>query len=434
MNSRGRWLGLPAAAVFLIVSLLPGARVSGAAAQSQTDRQRDIQAEIDSLRAKVGEASAEEARLLGELDASAATKRELDGKVAELDGQLGVVQRNLNVAQAKLSAAEAEQRGAEERLAEARRELEAARIRLANYAIAAYTGQSDAVLFLTTTLKSQSMDELVAKRSYMRAVGTTQTDVIALDERLKDEVQDLTTQLTRVAREAEVQAGEVAAQRAELQVARDAQAAVQAEVAAEIAHTESLKAEVVSRKDEFQAHEQELAAESAAIEAQLRALAAAQRAAPPTTTPSASGATGTTAPAAAAGSTARRSGGLIPPLDSISVSSPFGYRVHPIYGTTLLHTGVDLAAASGQPIYAAASGSVVTAGWMSGYGNTVVIDHGGGLATLYAHQSALGVSSGQSVTQGQVVGRVGCTGACTGPHLHFEVRVDGTPVDPMGYI
>jgi murein DD-endopeptidase MepM/ murein hydrolase activator NlpD len=423
------------AAVLFVAALAP----SVVAAQSQTDRQREIQSEINSLRAQVGEASAEEARLLAELDASAATKRDLDAKVAGLDAQIGTVQRNLNAAQSKLSAAEAEQRGAEARLTVARQELEAARIKLANYAIAAYTGRSDAVQFLTATLRSTSMDELVAKRSYMRAAGTTQREIIALDERLKDEVQDLTVQLTKVTEEAQSQAAEVSAQRAELQTARDAQAAVQAEVATEIANTEELKAEVLSRKEEFQAHEQQLQAESAAIEAQLRALATSQRAA---AAPSSSAAapTGTTptgdtpVPASEPSTAAPSSEGMVPPLDSISVSSPFGYRIHPIYGTSLMHTGVDLAASSGQAIYATAAGTVVTAGWMNGYGNTIVVDHGGGLATLYAHQSALIAGQGQRVSQGQTIGRVGCTGSCTGPHLHFEVRVDGSPVNPMNYI
>ncbi len=117
-----------------------------------------------------------------------------------------------------------------------------------------------------------------------------------------------------------------------------------------------------------------------------------------------------------------------------SISSPFGYRVHPILGTRKLHTGVDFSAASGAAIAAAGDGVVVIAGPYGGYGNAVVIDHGGGLATLYAHQSAVRVSRGATVSRGQTIGAVGCTGLCTGPHLHFETRENGVPVDPMRYL
>ena len=116
------------------------------------------------------------------------------------------------------------------------------------------------------------------------------------------------------------------------------------------------------------------------------------------------------------------------------LSSPFGYRVHPILGTRRLHSGIDLAANTGSPISAAGSGVVIIAGPYGGYGNAVVIDHGGGLATLYAHQSRVAVSKGQSVATGDLLGYVGCTGLCTGPHLHFETREGGTPVDPMTYL
>jgi murein DD-endopeptidase MepM/ murein hydrolase activator NlpD len=108
--------------------------------------------------------------------------------------------------------------------------------------------------------------------------------------------------------------------------------------------------------------------------------------------------------------------------------------VHPIYGDVRVHTGVDFAADEGTPILAAGDGVVVMASEYGGYGNATIIDHGGGLATLYGHQSAILVSEGQSVRRGQVIGRVGCTGACTGPHLHFEVRVNGTPVNPVPYL
>ena len=126
-------------------------------------------------------------------------------------------------------------------------------------------------------------------------------------------------------------------------------------------------------------------------------------------------------------------GGFIRPVNG-RISSPFGYRVHPIFKVSKLHTGLDMAAGAGTPIAASAGGRVVFAGWRGGYGRAVIIDHGGGITTLYAHQSSLAVSQGQSVRQGQVVGRVGSTGYSTGPHLHFEVRLNGSPVDPMRYL
>ncbi len=99
-----------------------------------------------------------------------------------------------------------------------------------------------------------------------------------------------------------------------------------------------------------------------------------------------------------------------------------------------LHAGIDVAAPEGTPIRAAESGKVVVAAWTGGYGNYTCIAHGGALSTCYAHMSRFGTSSGAAVRQGQVIGYVGCTGSCTGPHLHFETRVNGSPVDPMGYL
>jgi murein DD-endopeptidase MepM/ murein hydrolase activator NlpD len=110
------------------------------------------------------------------------------------------------------------------------------------------------------------------------------------------------------------------------------------------------------------------------------------------------------------------------------ITSPFGMR----WGT--LHPGIDIGVPIGTAIHAAGSGTVVWCGWMSGYGNLVMIDHHDGLATLYGHQSRVAVACGQNVTTGDVIGYSGCTGFCTGPHVHFEVRANGTPVDPLGYL
>ena len=116
------------------------------------------------------------------------------------------------------------------------------------------------------------------------------------------------------------------------------------------------------------------------------------------------------------------------------ITSPYGYRTHPIWGTTIYHSGIDIGVDEGTPVHAADGGTVAWSGWMGGYGYAVVIDHGNGLSTLYGHNSELAVDEGQSVAKGQVISYAGSTGNSTGPHVHFEVRVNGDPVDPMGYL
>ncbi|HNX29401.1 MAG TPA: peptidoglycan DD-metalloendopeptidase family protein [Syntrophomonadaceae bacterium] len=117
-----------------------------------------------------------------------------------------------------------------------------------------------------------------------------------------------------------------------------------------------------------------------------------------------------------------------------TITSPYGMRYHPILKYNKMHTGVDIGAPSGADIVAADSGTVIQTGWLGGYGQVVVIDHGGGISTLYAHMSTIIAANGASVTKGQVIGKVGSTGWSTGPHLHFEVRINGAYTDPMSYI
>jgi murein DD-endopeptidase MepM/ murein hydrolase activator NlpD len=117
-----------------------------------------------------------------------------------------------------------------------------------------------------------------------------------------------------------------------------------------------------------------------------------------------------------------------------AISSGFGPRIHPIHGYSLMHNGIDMNGGSGQAIVSAASGTVIFASVKGGYGNTIMVDHGGGMVTLYAHQSKFAVSAGQSVKRGQTIGYVGSTGVSTGPHLHFEVRIGGNPVNPAKYL
>jgi murein DD-endopeptidase MepM/ murein hydrolase activator NlpD len=116
------------------------------------------------------------------------------------------------------------------------------------------------------------------------------------------------------------------------------------------------------------------------------------------------------------------------------VTSGYGFRVHPVYGTRKLHSGIDIGGSNGTPISAAGQGTVIFAGVQGGYGNTVIVDHGLGVTSLYAHMSRIGVSRGASVDRGDIVGYVGSTGTATGPHLHFEIRLSGSTTDPQPYL
>ena len=127
------------------------------------------------------------------------------------------------------------------------------------------------------------------------------------------------------------------------------------------------------------------------------------------------------------------SGAMIWPLYG-EITSEYGWREHPIYGDARFHSGIDIGGDYGLPIVAAAAGTVIYSGWISGYGYAVVIDHGGGISTLYGHNESLAVGEGQTVAQGQVIAYCGSTGNSTGPHCHFEVREGGEPVDPLGYL
>ncbi|MBO6245716.1 MAG: peptidoglycan DD-metalloendopeptidase family protein [Anaerovibrio sp.] len=127
------------------------------------------------------------------------------------------------------------------------------------------------------------------------------------------------------------------------------------------------------------------------------------------------------------------SGAMIWPLNG-PITSEFGWRTHPIFGTQRYHSGLDIGGDYGLPIAAAASGTVIHAGWISGYGYTVIIDHGGGITTLYGHNESLLVGEGESVSQGQTIALCGSTGNSTGPHCHFEVRENGEPVSPYSYL
>ena len=210
-----------------------------------------------------------------------------------------------------------------------------------------------------------------------------------------------------------------------------------------LAQKDQLLAQNQATLEEYKAIEEAEAATSADIEGQLQAYYEQQRAAAEQAAAENSGSNGST-DGSGGGDTSNSGGGdtsggsTAPPVYSSSyvwpcggdITSEFGWRIHPIYGDSRFHAGVDIGASSGTPVACAGNGTVISAGWNGGYGNCVIVDIGNGLSAVYAHLSAINVSSGETVAAGQTVGAVGSTGDSTGSHLHYEVRLYGSPVSP----
>jgi murein DD-endopeptidase MepM/ murein hydrolase activator NlpD len=269
---------------------------------------------------------------------------------------------------------------------------------------------------------------------------TSLADSLGLLQQVMD---DKTTVLGRVraARQAlAIRSAELAKAKAQAAAAQAAASAEVSRIGGLLATAQRAQAAVVQLQKQEQhaldvaraaanaakSHYDSLQAESNRLAAILAARAAAARAAA-----AAAAARGVAAPSYSY--SGQSSGGLIMPVQGV-FSSPFGWRTDPISGVRSFHPGQDIAAPWGTPIYAATSGVVSIAGWVSGYGNYTCINRDPVFATCYGHQSAIFVSVGQSVTQGQHIGNVGSTGYSTGPHLHFEVRINGQVVDPLPYL
>jgi len=365
---------------------------------------------IQALQDQVDDVSADEANLLDQLNQSKSRLADLNGKVADLDRQRVPVQAALQGAQGHLDELGGRQLVAEAQLGDTQGRLADARQRMVDRALAAYTGESSMARYADLLLRVRSIRDLSAASAYVQSAIDDDRAVVRKYEQLQGQVSDLRDSLDRDRGQALTQRDVVASQEQDLSNKRQAQDDLRQQAAAEVAKQNDLLGQLKARKAEFQGQIAALQRQSDALAAQLRGRQGGQVLVP-------SG-----------------HGVLAVPIPGAPITSGFGPRVHPIYGDVRMHTGIDFGASYGTPIHAAADGVVVSAGPLGGYGNATVIDHGNGLATLYGHQSSIIVVPGQRVQRGQVIGYVGCTGLCTGPHLHFEVRVRGTPVDPMQYL
>jgi murein DD-endopeptidase MepM/ murein hydrolase activator NlpD len=404
-----------------LVGLVAGALVAGLLVPATAGAQAspDPKTRRDELSHAIEDASAAEVAAIQELQAATAHRQDLEARVAGLEAQVTEAAQKVEAAEAEIARITAEIEAVRAEIERITAEIQRLKARFHKSAVTLYKGSgngSDSVLRLLATAAGEH--ELVAGSKYLHENSQRLERELKRQGNLKDQLDSARAELESQqskAREAERVAAEERDRVAQLRAAADAER--EQAWAAEQQEQQVIEG-IRARKAEFDA---EYSAVQAEIERQIAASVSRGNAAPP-------------APGGApsAGSTSR-TGRFLLPVEG-RIGSGFGPRVHPIYGGSRMHTGVDIGAPSGAPIRAADDGVVVMAGWNGGYGNWTLIDHGGGLATGYGHQSSIGVSRGQRVSRGQVIGRVGSTGASTGPHLHWEVRVNGNPVNPMAWI
>ena len=391
---------LPAVAVLLAVLASP-------AGGDVYSRKHEIDARLQSVEAKIAQAKERERALAGEIAAVDARIHGLATRVGDVSARLVTLEHDLALHRQKLARLNELYRLETARFNFLRREYRLSLDRLDNRLIDIYEGGEPSSL--EVLLSADSFTDLVSRVEDANAVAAQDRRIAGDVARAEIRVHAQRERTKRIRAVVASETRTIAVRAEQVRAARDALLASERRLAAARRSKREGLVAVRESKAEYLHEAAGLERASAALAASIRAAQASRSsyAAPSDSTPSAAG--------------------FIWPVNG-PVVSPFGMR----WGR--MHEGIDIAVPAGTPIHAAASGRVVYAGWMDGYGNLVAIDHGRGLSTAYAHQSSIAVGLGQTVSQGQTIGYVGCTGHCFGPHLHFEVRVNGTPVDPLGYL
>ena len=387
-------LQMPRRFVLALILLLMVVFPAAFGTQARADR-------LQSLQERIAAAQARESELSSEIGSIEGRIRSLEAQVGGVSVRLDSLQRDLALQQEKLDRITALFRLQTEQLDFLQRQYSVSIARLNDRLIDLYESGDDPTT-LDVLLSTSSLSDFLDQVDFVREIGSQ-------DARISTQVNHAKVLMRNA--------------RAKTKVTKDKVATVTRTIAVRTA-------QVRSEKERLLASERGLARSRRVRRAQLATVQENKAEYLHEVAGIQAAASQVTAQIQATGSSSYDSSpsasGLIWPVSG-PVVSPFGMR----WGR--MHTGIDIGVGYGTPIHAAASGTVIFAGWMGGYGNFVIIDHGGGLATAYAHQSSIAVGGG-SVSQGQVIGYVGCTGHCFGPHLHFEVRINGSPVDPLGYL
>jgi len=356
---------------------------------------------ISSLHAKIADAQVQEQRLQSDIGTIEGRIRSLESQVGGVSTKLDALQHDLDLQQERLRRIRELYRYQTQQLDFFSHEYNVSVGRLSARLIEMY--ESDQPSTIDVLMSSSSLGDFLEQVDYVRDIGSQDAVISTQVHGAKDRWHSARAKTAVTKKEVETVTRTIAVRTAEVRAEKQRLLISEKGLAAVRGHKKSRLASVQESKSEYLHEVAGLEAASRQVTATLQSSGSSSY----SSTPSSSG--------------------LIWPVNGPVVSG-FGMR----WGR--MHEGIDIGVGYGTPIHAAASGTVVYSGWMDGYGNFVIIDHGGGMATAYGHQSAIAVGNGQSVSQGQVIGYVGCTGHCFGPHLHFEVRINGTAVDPLGYL
>ena len=367
--------------------------------------QGKLQHKIDATRSKIGKKKGAERVLTSDIAAYTRRIRRLQGRIGSLQARQQTLQADLDRKKASLVQTQAKLRQERARLARLRARLVVVRRALSRRLVEMY--KADRPDILTVVLNSDGFADLLSRGEFIARIADQDRRIVTIVRDAQRDAKETEERLDKLERRQQEITAQVLARRNEVAMVK--QDLIGTRVGYE--KTQAGKQRALSKvrvdRHELEDHLDGLEKEQAKIRARLAA--------------SAGGGGG------GGGPIKRGSGQLIWPANG-PISSGFGQR----WGR--LHAGVDIPLPIGTPLRAADGGRVAIAGAVGGYGNYTCIQHGGSLSTCYGHQDSIGVSVGQNVSQGQVIGRSGNTGHSTGPHLHFEVRVNGSPVDPMGYL
>ena len=398
---------MPRRLAFCLVFLL--CLAAPAAGQDASQEKQDVDSRLAEVRGKLAEIESREQAITAQLGAVSGEILALERQVGDVSTRLSALEHDLALHRRKLARITELYVLQTRRLTYLRRQYQTAVGRLNRRIVAIY--EEDSPDALEVLLSAASFSDVLEQLDFIRSIGRQDKQISEAVERARNEMRVLRKRTRATKKRVSTVTQVIAVRTVQQRALRERLIARKSGLEVARGVKEGALASLESAHREFAGEAAALAAQSSELAAQIQAAQLSPERA----------SAGLVVDATQAAS------GFIWPVSG-AVVSPFGMR----WGR--MHEGIDIAAGSGTPIAAAASGTVISVGYMGGYGNLVVVDHGGGLATAYAHLSGYAVGSGQSVSQGQVVGYVGCTGHCYGPHLHFEVRVNGAAVDPLGYL